>query len=60
MQDHLREWFDQNNRLLAIAIHNTDIADGWKREGEDKEYFDLFSFDAYAIGINILVYALTH
>ena len=52
--------FDRNNRLLAIATHNTDIADGWEREGESKEFFDKFSIDSYAMTINILVYALTH
>ena len=46
--------------MLAVATHNTDIADGWEREGEDKEYFERFSVRTYALGINILVYAFTH
>ena len=26
--------FDAEDRLMAVATHNTDIADGWEREGE--------------------------
>ena len=52
--------FDQQDRLMVVATHNTDIADGWEREGESREFFERFSIDSYAITINILVYALTH
>lgn len=52
--------FDVQGRLMAVATHNTDIADGWEREGESKEFFDRFSIDSYAMAINILVYAMTH
>jgi len=52
--------FDKSRRLLAVATHNTDIADGWEREGESKEFFDQFSVHSYAMGINILFYAMTH
>ena len=52
--------FDDNNRLMAVATHNTDIADGWEREGESREFFQRFSIKSYAITINILVYAMTH
>ncbi len=52
--------FDAGGKLLAVATHNTDIADGWEREGESKEFFERFSVDSYALGINILFYAMTH
>jgi hypothetical protein len=52
--------FDTNDRLMAVATHNTDIADGWEREGESREFFQRFSIKSYAMTINILVYALTH
>lgn len=52
--------FDDNDRLMAVATHNTDIGDGWEREAEDKNFFKEFSVNSYAIGINIVVYALTH
>ena len=25
--------------MMAIICHNTDLGDGWEREGEDREYF---------------------
>ena len=51
---------DERGRLMVVMLHNTDIPDGWEREGEDPEYFYRFSPDAYAVGINIVVYAMTH
>jgi hypothetical protein len=56
----LKGLFNLEGKMLAVATHNTDIADGWEREGEDKEYFERFSVRTYALGINILVYAFTH
>lgn len=52
--------FDSNGRLAAVATHNTDIADGWEREGEDHEFFTRFSIKSYAFTINLITYALTH
>ena len=40
--------------------HNTDVSDTWEREGESPEYFDLFSPRGYAIGVNVVLYAMTH
>ena len=57
---NFRGLFDQQQRLLAVATHNTDIADGWEREGESKEFFERFSVKSYAMAINILTYAMTH
>jgi hypothetical protein len=51
---------DERGRLMVVMLHNTDIPDGWEREGEDPEYFYRFSPDAYAVGINIMLYAMTH
>lgn len=58
-QVHFRGLRDQRGRLVAVATHNTDIADGWEREGDDAEFFQRFSIDAYALAINILTYALS-
>ena len=51
---------DGHGRLMVVMMHNTDIPDGWEREGEDPEYFFRFSPDAYAVGINVVLYAMTH
>lgn len=51
---------DANGRLMVVMVHNTDLPDPWEREGEDKEYFFQFSPEAYAVGIDILLYSMTH
>ena len=51
---------DAHGRLMVVMMHNTDIPDGWEREGEDKEYFLRFSPDAYAVGIDVFLYGITH
>ena len=51
---------DAQGRIIVLMSHNTDIADGWEREGEDEDFFFAFSPKAYALGINIILYALTH
>ena len=58
---HYKGLFDDKGRLMAIICHNTDLGDGWEREGEDEWYFREFSEKkAYPLGINIVFYALTH
>lgn len=59
-QPHFRGIADRDGRLMVIMSHNTDIADGWEREGEEYEFFHRFSPDAYALAINIVIYAMTH
>ena len=57
---HLRGIRDAQGRVMVLMSHNTDIADGWEREGEDEEFFFAFSPKAYALGINIILYTMTH
>ena len=57
---HLRGIRDAQGRVIVLMSHNTDIADGWEREGEDEEFFFAFSPKAYALGINIVLYTMTH
>ncbi|MEM9587603.1 MAG: DUF4159 domain-containing protein [Planctomycetota bacterium] len=52
---------DDEGRIMVFICHNTDLGDGWEREGEDKWYFEEFSVKkAYPLGINIVTYAMTH
>lgn len=58
---HYRGIFDDKGRMMAILCHNTDLGDGWEREGEDPSYFHEFSEKkSYPMGINIVTYAMTH
>jgi hypothetical protein len=51
---------DEAGRIMVLMTHNTDIGDSWEREGEDREFFELFSPKGYALGINVVLYVLTH
>jgi hypothetical protein len=58
---HYKGVFDDKGRMVAFIGHNTDLGDGWEREGEDPWYFKEFSEKkAYPLGINVIVYAMTH
>jgi hypothetical protein len=57
---HFRAIRDRHGRIVAAMTHNTDVSNSWERETEDAEYFYRFSIDGYALGINVLLYALTH
>jgi hypothetical protein len=58
---HVRAWLDDKQRIIVLALHNTDTADGWEREGEDERYFHQFSETrAYPLAINAVFYLMTH
>lgn len=51
---------DARGRVMILTTHNTDFGDAYEREGDDPEYFYRFSVEGYAVGINVLLYAMTH
>jgi hypothetical protein len=51
---------DPHGRLMVLMTHNTDIQDAWEREVDDPDYFQHFSPEGYAVGINVMLYAMTH
>jgi Domain of unknown function (DUF4159) len=57
---HFRGVADPNGRLMVLMTHNTDIQDAWEREGEDADFFQNFSPDGYAVGINVMLYTMSH
>lgn len=58
---HYRGIFDDQGRMMVIICHNTDLGDGWEQEGQSEWYFREFAEKkAYPMGINIIVYAMTH
>jgi Domain of unknown function (DUF4159) len=58
---HYKAIVDDNDRMMVIICHNTDLGDGWEREGENEDYFHEFSEKkSYPMGINIVTYAMTH
>lgn len=57
---HARAILDDHARVMILATHNTDIGDSFEREGDSREYFVQFSVHGYALGVNTLLYAMTH
>jgi hypothetical protein len=58
---HYKGIFDDEGRMMVIICHNTDLGDGWEREGMDPQYFKEMSEKySYPMGINIITYAMTH
>jgi Domain of unknown function (DUF4159) len=55
-----RAFIDKQGRVVMLATHNTDYGDSWEREGDDPAYFQTFSIDGYAFGINVVLYAMSH
>ena len=55
----LFEGNDPNNRMVAIINHDNDIAEYW--EWSDSGWLPMdITNEAYKLGVNYLVYALTH
>jgi Domain of unknown function (DUF4159) len=59
-EPHARAIVDRYGRIMVFITHNTDLGDSYEREADNPEYFLKFSVDGYALGINILLYAMTH
>ena len=58
---HVRVWLDDRQRIMILALHNSDTADGWEREGENEVYFHQFSETrAYPLAVNAIFYLMTH
>ena len=50
---------DENGRLMVVINWNTDLGDAW--EWADDPYYPIkFSTYAYEMGVNMIVYAMSH
>jgi Domain of unknown function (DUF4159) len=56
----MRAWVDDDGRIMVLATHNTDVGDGWEREAYGEWYFETFSTKSYMVGVNVVIYAMTH
>ena len=57
---YMRAVTDDKARIMVLMTHNTDFGDAYEREADDPTYFYTFSVEGYAIGINVVLYAMTH
>jgi len=58
---HLRAILDDRDRPMVFINWNTDMGDGWEwSNAEDYPGYIKYTAEAYRMGINEVVYALTH
>jgi hypothetical protein len=57
---HARGILDDHGRVMVFITHNTDVGDAFEREGDSRAYFLEFSVEGYALGVNVLLYAMSH
>jgi len=58
---HLRAILDDRERPMVFINWNTDMGDGWEwSNAEDYPGYIKYTAEAYRMGINEVVYALTH
>jgi len=56
---HWRGIYDDHGRLMVVICHNMDLGDSWEN-ADEPEYPQKFSALGLRIGINYIVYAMTH
>ena len=57
---HLYAIIGENNRLMVLVSLNSDTSDSWEREGDNPEFFQRFSPEGYALGIDIAIWVMSH
>ena len=58
---HLRAIYDDRGRPMILINWNTDMGDGWEwSNAEDYPGYLKYTREAYRMGINEIVYVLTH
>lgn len=56
---HWRAVVDARGRVIVAICFNMDVGDGWEF-ADDPSYPEKFSYEALRLGINYLVYAMSH
>jgi hypothetical protein len=51
--------YDDRGRLMVAICHNMDLGDSWEH-ADEREYDEKFSSLGIRIGVNYLVYSMTH
>jgi Domain of unknown function (DUF4159) len=56
---HWRGIYDDRGRLMVAMCHNMDLGDSWEN-ADDPHYPEKFSALGIRIGVNYVIYAMTH
>ena len=59
------QWEDSTHATLGVGCADYHAAnkgspDAWEREGEDPRFFREFGPTGYSLGVNVLLYAMSH
>ena len=57
--DHWKGIYDDNGRVMIAISYNSDVGDAWEY-ADDANYPEKFSDLAIRLGVNYVVYAMTH
>ncbi|MGH9199248.1 MAG: DUF4159 domain-containing protein, partial [Acidimicrobiia bacterium] len=58
---HLRAIYDDSGRVMVLINWNTDMGDGWEwSNAEEYPGYVRYTAEAYRMGINEVIYSLTH
>ena len=58
-EPHWRGIYDDRGRLMVVICHNMDLGDSWEN-ADDPKYPERFSALGMRIGVNYIVYSMTH
>ena len=58
-EPHVRGVFDDTGRLMILITYNSDLGDAWEWM-DDPDYPAKFTGYAYRLGMNAIIYAMTH
>jgi len=59
VEPHWRAIRDDKGRIMVAICHNMHLGDGWEH-ADDPRYPERFSSLAYRMGINYIIYGMTH
>jgi len=59
-QVHYYGIFDDRDHLMVLVSMNSDVSDSWEREGDNPDYFVRYSPFGYSLGVDVVVWVLTH
>lgn len=56
---HWRGVLDDKGRVMIAICHNMDVGDAWEF-ADDPDYPEHFASEAYKLGVNYVLYSMTH
>lgn len=59
IEPHWRAIRDQHGRMMIAICFNMDVGDGWEF-ADDPDYPERFSSEAIRLGVNYVIYSMTH